>query len=82
MTGTIDLSRGQMSSLSIGGNCLLRAPGRTALDMTTAELGGDVTVHRGAAVEGSIRLTGARIHGNLTLEGIHLSAPERSSLRK
>ncbi len=80
MTGTIDLSRGQMSSLSIGGNCQLRAPGRTALDMTTAELGGDVTVHRGAAVEGSIRLTGARIHGNLTLEGIHLSAPERSSL--
>jgi len=49
VAGTIDLSRGQMSSLSIGGNCLLRTPGRTALDLTNAELGGDATLHRGAA---------------------------------
>ncbi len=80
VAGTLDLSRGQMSSLSIGGNCLLRAPGRIALDLTNAELGGDLTIHSGAAVEGSIRLTSAHVRGNLSLQGTQLSAPERTSL--
>jgi hypothetical protein len=80
VAGTIDLSRGQTSSLSISGNCMLRAPGRTALDLTSAEIGADLTVHPGAVVQGSIRLTGAHIRGNLSLQGTQLSAPERSSL--
>ncbi len=80
VTGGIDLSMSELSSLSIGPGCSLRAPGRTALDLTNAELLATLTVGDKVPVAGTVRLSGARIHGNLRLRGAILSAPEGRSL--
>jgi hypothetical protein len=80
VTGGIDLSMSELSSLSIAPGCSLRAPGRTALDLTNAELLATLTVGDKVPVAGTVRLSGARIHGNLRLGGAILSAPEGSSL--
>jgi hypothetical protein len=79
VTGTIDMSMGDMSSLYIGENCMLRAPGRTALDLTNAEIRSLLRMDETAAVEGTIKLAGAVIHGTLALHG-RLSHPEHLSL--
>ena len=79
VTGGIDMSMGDMSSLSIGGECVLRAPGRTALDLTNAEIRAVLRLDRDASVAGTIRLAGAAIHGTLALHG-ELSHPEQLSL--
>ncbi len=79
VTGGIDMSMGDMSSVSIGGNCVLRAPGRTALDLTNAEIRAFFSLDEGVAVQGTVRLAGAVIHGNLALHG-ELSHPEHGSL--
>jgi hypothetical protein len=63
VTGTMDMSMGDMSSVSIGGSCVLRAPGRTALDLTNAEIRALFRLDENAVVEGAIRLAGAVIHG-------------------
>lgn len=80
VTGGVDLSMSELSSVSIGPECSLRVPGRTALDLTNAELLSTLTLGRGATVQGSMRLTGARILGRLTLSGTSLSAPEGRTL--
>jgi hypothetical protein len=79
VTGRIDMSMGDMSSVSIGENCVLRAPGRTALDLTNAEIRALFRLDEGAAVQGTIRLAGAVIHGTLALHG-EMSHPEHGSL--
>jgi hypothetical protein len=79
VTGRIDMTMGDMSGVSIGGNCLLRAPGRTALDLTNAEIRAHLRLERDAVVEGTIRLEGAVIHGMLALNG-QVSMPEHRSL--
>lgn len=76
VTGGLDLSMSDMSSLLVGGDCALRAAGRTALDLTNAELRSSLTLADGVAVQGVIRLTGAHIRGKLSLRGAALSAPE------
>jgi len=75
VTGGVDLSMSELSSVTIGPECSLRAPGGTALDLTTAELLSNLTLGRGATVQGTTRLTNARIHGRLTLSGASLSSP-------
>jgi hypothetical protein len=80
VTGGIDLSMSELSSLSIGPGCSLHATGRTALDLTNAELLATLTVGEKVPVAGTVRLSGARIHGNLCLRGAILSAPEGRSL--
>jgi hypothetical protein len=80
VTGGIDLSMSELSSLSIGPGCSLHAPGRTALDLTNAEFRSTVTVGDKVPVEGTIRLSGARVRGNICLRGAVLSAPEGKSL--
>ena len=80
VTGGIDLSMSELSSVSIGPGCSVRAPGRTALDLTNAELLSTFTIGDKVPVEGTIRLSGARIHGNLRLRGAILTAPEGRSL--
>jgi uncharacterized protein YjbI with pentapeptide repeats len=75
VTGRIDMSMGDMSSMSIGENCTLRAPGRTALDVTNTEIRALLRLDENAAIEGTIRLAGAVIHGNLALHG-KMSHPE------
>ena len=79
VSGGIDLSMGEISSLSIGKDCSLRAPGRTALELTNAELRSSLVVD-GAVVEGTLRLTGARIQGRLSLMGATFSKPGGNSL--
>jgi hypothetical protein len=80
VTGGIDLSMSELSSLSIEPGCSLRAPGRTALDLTNAELLSTFTIGDKVPVEGTVRLSGTRIHGNLCLRGATLSASEGRSL--
>jgi hypothetical protein len=80
VTGGIDLSMSELSSVTIGSECSLQAPGRTALDLTTAELLSNLTLGHGATVEGTTRLTNARIHGRFTLSGASLSEPAGGTL--
>jgi hypothetical protein len=77
--GRIDMTTADVSSLSIGADCALRAPGRTALELTNAEIRAGLRLDRGASVEGTIRLAGSVIHGNLALQG-EISHPEHGSL--
>ena len=77
--GCIDLSMGDLSSVSVGGDCALRTPGRTALDLTNAEIRGTFRLHRRAVIEGTLRLEGAIIRGSLGLHG-QMSRPENKSL--
>jgi len=80
VTGGIDLSMSELSSVSVQPGCSLHAPGRTALDLTNTELLSTVTVGQQVPVSGTVRLSGARIHGNLCLRGAILSDPEGGSL--
>ncbi len=80
VTGGIDLSMSQLGSVSVRPGCSLLAPGRTALDLTNTELLSTFTVGEEVPVQGTLRLSGARIHGNLCLRGAELSAPEGRSL--
>ena len=73
VNGGIDLSMIELSSLLIDAGCSLRAAGQTALDLTNAEVLSTFTIGDGVPVEGTIRLSGARIHGNLCLRGARLS---------
>jgi hypothetical protein len=79
VTGGLDLSMSDLSSLSVSPDCSLKAGGRTALDLSNAELRSTLMMG-GVTVAGTIRLGGARIHGQLTLSNTRLSQPERSSL--
>ncbi len=80
VSGGIDLSMSELSNLSIGPDCALRSPGRTALDLTNAELLSSATIAEKVKVQGTLRLAGARIHGTLNLRQVVLSEPERKTL--
>ena len=79
VTGGLDLSMSELSTLSVGAQCSLRAAGRTALDLSHAELRSSLLLN-GVTVEGTLRVSGARIHGTFSLSGARLSQPERTSL--
>ena len=79
MTGGIDMSMADVSRFSIGADCALRAPGRTALDLTNAEIRAFLRLDKDADIEGTVRLAGAVSHGTLALHG-HLSRPEGEAL--
>jgi hypothetical protein len=79
VAGGLDLSMSDLSTLSVGPECTLRAGGRTALDLSNAELRSTVMM-TGVSVVGTVRLSGVRIGGQLTLTNARLSQPERSSL--
>jgi hypothetical protein len=79
ISGRIDMSIGEVSDVRIGAGCVLRAPRRTALDLTNSEIRADLRLDKNAVVEGTIRLAGAVIHGTLALRG-QLSQPERRSV--
>jgi hypothetical protein len=79
VTGSIDMTMGEMSSVTIGAGCVLRAPRRTALDLTNSEIRAHLRLEHDATVEGTIRLEGAAIHGMLALNG-RMSQPEHRSL--
>jgi hypothetical protein len=78
VTGAVDLSMSELSGLTVGGQCVLSAPGRSALKLINAQLRGDLRVDDGARVAGTVRLAGAVIHGMLALHG-SITGPERRS---
>ena len=80
ISGGVDLSMSDLADLRIGGHCTLRAPGKTALDLTNADIHASLDLRPGATVQGTIRLPNARVRGSLSLAGARLSHPERSSL--
>jgi hypothetical protein len=80
VTGGIDLSMSELSSVSIGSGCSLQAPGRAALDLANADLLSSLTVGDAVTVEGTVRLDGARIHGKLSFRGAILTEPEDKTL--
>ena len=77
--GGLDLSMADMSTLTLGAGCRLHAPGRTALNMTNTEIRSLFRFDENAAVEGTLRLAGAVIHGTLALHG-QMREPENRSL--
>ncbi len=79
VTGGIDMSMSDMSRFSIGAGCALRAPGRTALDLTNAEIRAFLRLDKDAVIEGTVRLAGAVSHGTLALHG-RMEQPEGGSL--
>ena len=79
VTGTVNLFMSDLGSLTVGGECRLQTPGRTALNLTNALVHGSVRIDRGSAVAGTMRLEGATVNGTL---GLHasISEPENRSL--
>src|SRR5262249_9276760 len=57
VTGGIDLSMSELSSVSVRAGCALHAPGDTALDLTNAELLSTFTVGEQVPVAGTVRLS-------------------------
>ena len=80
VNGGIDLSMAALSSLFIDSGCALRAPGKTAVDLTNAEILSTVVIGEEVPVEGTLRLAGAAIHGDLRLRRARLSAPAGRTL--
>jgi hypothetical protein len=77
--GGIDMSMADVSSFSIGKDCVLQAPGHTALDLTNAEIRALLRLDKDAGVEGTVRLAGTVIHGTLALHG-RVEKPEDTTL--
>jgi hypothetical protein len=80
VVGGLDLAMSEMSSLSIGDGCSLEAEGRTAVDLTHAELLSSLTFENGVELRGTVRLAGAHIRGDLSFQGARLKAPEQAAL--
>lgn len=76
ITGGMDLSMSTMSRLLIDKGCALKVPGKTALDLTNAEILSKVIIGETVPVEGTLQLTGVTIHGDLCLKGTQLSNPD------
>ena len=70
--GGLDLAMSDMGNLSIHEGCSLQADGRTALDLTHAEFRSGLTFEQGVEIRGTLRLTGAHIRGDLSLQGVTL----------
>ncbi len=79
VTGTVNLFMSDLGSLTVGGECRLESPGRTALSLTNALVRGSVRIDRGSAVAGTLRLEGATVNGTLGLHAA-MRAPENRSL--
>ena len=76
IVGGIDFAMSDISSLTIGGDCRIEAAGETALDLTNAELRSHFTASPGTRIQGTIRLGGARVHGDVALVGALISDPD------
>ncbi|WP_433060049.1 hypothetical protein [Dactylosporangium sp. CS-033363] len=78
--GHLDLSYGDFTTVSVGGECRLDNSGGIALDLVGADVRSHVTLQPGTAVAGTVRLADARIGGNLTLAGVTLRDPMAGAL--
>jgi hypothetical protein len=78
--GSIHLASAELGGLSVNHPVSLDAAGRTALDLTNAELRASVRILGGVPVRGTTRLDGAHIRGGLELVDAQLSDPEGTAL--
>jgi hypothetical protein len=69
IVGGVDLSFSDLGDVVVEQDCRLRAAGRTALDLTRAELRASLTLEPGVRIDGSLALPGAHTAGDLTLIG-------------
>ena len=79
LDGRVDLPLATLGRLTAGPDCRFDAPGNTALDLTNAELASHLRLAAGVHVRGTLRLTGATVHGRLTLNGLRFSDPDGPS---
>jgi hypothetical protein len=75
LDGGLDLSYGDLTTVSIGSECVIEAPGRVALDLSGADLRSHVTLRPGLVVDGTVRVADAHVRGNLTMSGVTLRSP-------
>jgi hypothetical protein len=75
LDGRVDLPLATLGRLTVGPDCRFDAHGNTALDLTNAALASHLGFAPGVNMRGTLRLTGATVHGTLTLEG---APPQRS----
>ena len=75
IVGGVDLSFSDLGDVVVERGCRLRAAGRTALDLTRAELRASLTLERDVAIDGSLALPGAHMSGDLTLIGTRWREP-------
>lgn len=80
ISGGVDLSMGSFSTIQISRESTFTVPGGRALDLTNAELRSGLLIEEGAAFEGTLRLAGAHVRGDLTLKGTLWSHPEDRSV--
>ncbi|MBG0815697.1 hypothetical protein [Planomonospora sp. ID82291] len=78
--GGADFAMGSFSTIRIHRECAFTVGGGRALDLTNAELRSSLLIEEGVAVEGTLRLAGAHIRGDLRLSGTRWSRPEKESL--
>ncbi|GAA2304597.1 oxidoreductase [Nonomuraea roseoviolacea subsp. roseoviolacea] len=78
--GGVDLSMGTYSTIRIHEGTAIAAGGERALDLTNAELRSSLVLAEGVAVEGTLRLAGAHIRGDLVLRSTRWSRPEGRTL--
>jgi hypothetical protein len=79
VSGGMDLSMSAIGRMHIDFGCSLRAPGKTALDLTNTEVLSSFAIGGDVPIEGTLRLAGALIRGNVNMRGIRLSAVDRSA---
>jgi hypothetical protein len=80
INGGVDLSMGSFSTIQISGESSLAVPGGRALDLTNAELRSGLLIEEGTTVEGTLRLAGAHVRGDLRLRGTRWSNPEGNTV--
>ncbi|TDP92819.1 hypothetical protein [Labedaea rhizosphaerae] len=73
--GRLDFSLGDFGGVRFDSGCVLEAPDDVALDLTNAELRSGLIMHKGVDVAGTVRIEGAAINGNLTLQRISMRRP-------
>jgi hypothetical protein len=76
LMGRVELPLATLGRLTVDPECRFDAPGRVALDLANAELGSRLRFVPGVHMRGTLRLTGATVHGVLGLGGLRLTDPE------
>jgi uncharacterized protein YjbI with pentapeptide repeats len=77
--GGIDVWMGDVGSIWLGPGISITAPGQTALELTSVQVRGSISLNVQTFVRGTIRIEGATVRGMLGLHG-QLSHPEHESL--
>lgn len=74
--GGVELSGSDLGGLQVAGTCRFSNPGRTALDLTNAEVRSSLQLQPGTRIEGRLRFSRARIRGRADLAGLKIEQPE------